>query len=976
MRLRREAQALAKLSHPNVVQVYEVGEAQGQTFVAMELVKGQTLADWMRQEPRPDWRACVQVYLQAAAGLVAAHEHGLVHRDFKPGNAIIDDKGRVRVLDFGLARYAQKRPSDELSRTNEQTRTDSQEFATLEASLTVTGSVLGTPAYMPPEQMRGEEADVRSDQFSFCVSLWEALHGERPFDDGSMAALMVSVQRGVVRAATKSSRVPARLRAVLLRGLATDPDERWPSMEALLEQLQRRVAPPRRRWIGLAGALGLLAVGGGLGSTRALEWLHRCTGAHAKLAGVWDEVRREEVKAAILGTELSYAPDTWERVEPRLDAYAEAWAAEHTDACEATRSRDEQSEDEMSLRMECLHQQWVHLRATVGALIQADATVVENAVQAVASLPGVLRCRDLEALRAEVSPPEDPAVAEQVRALDEILAEAKAKQDAGKYEEGLRLADEVVDRAGTLDYEPLMARAWLRQGDLRKKLGDYTGAVEVLQKAYGAAVANNMLTEAAQVSAKMMSLLGDLLARHEDARSWVRDAEPLSRATGTDNARASYLSSLGHVAKSQGEYDDARDYHERALAIRQTASGPEHPTVASSFNSLGLVAQSQGAYDDARDYHERALAIKQTALGPEHPNVASSFNNLALVAQSQGEYQDARDYHERALAIRRKALGPEHPDVASSFNNLGVVAYYQGEYQDARDYHERALAISQKALGPEHPNVASSFTNLGLMAQLQGEYQDARDLLERALAISQKALGPEHPDVAASLNNLGSVAQLQGEYDDARGYHERALAIKQTALGPEHPDVAVSLNNLGSVAQLQGDYEDARDYHERALAIWQTALGPEHPDVAVSLNNLGSVAQLQGEYEDARDYYERALAIRHKALGPEHPDVARSLTELGQALLELAEPAQALALLERALTIRTALEVDPALLADTRFVLARALWAAPTTQGRDRLRARTLAEQAREALALVEEAGTSDIKLDEVEDWLATHRVP
>ncbi len=256
-RLIREAQALAKLSHPNVVQVYEVGQLKGQTFVAMELVKGQTPIQWMQKTPRPGWRECVQMFIQLGEGLAAAHERGLVHRDFKPGNAIIDEKGRARVLDFGLAR-----------RTNERDgpRKHANEFVAntqlLDAELTKTGSVLGTPAYMPIEQMLGRGADARSDQFSFCVSLYEALYGCRPFRGQTIGALMAAMTQEQVEVAPRDNHVPSSLRAVIIRGLAHNPDARWPSMESLLRELRRIVAPPRV-WRGVAGAgLGLTAIVG------------------------------------------------------------------------------------------------------------------------------------------------------------------------------------------------------------------------------------------------------------------------------------------------------------------------------------------------------------------------------------------------------------------------------------------------------------------------------------------------------------------------------------------------------------------------------------------------------------------------------------------------------------------------------------------------------------------------------------------
>ncbi|MEM9462894.1 MAG: SUMF1/EgtB/PvdO family nonheme iron enzyme [Myxococcota bacterium] len=256
-RLRREAQALAKLSHPNVVQVYEVGQVGGQTFVAMELVQGRTLKEWMEQDPRPSWRECVEVFVQVGAGLAAAHGRGLVHRDFKPSNAMVDDEGRARVLDFGLARRTEEVDEDTII-PESRTRTDEHEPVPLDVPLTKTGAVLGTPAYMPPEQMMKVEADVRSDQFSFCVALYEALYGERPFEGARIESLMIAMLDGAVQPAPKGSPVPPALRAVLLRGLAHDRVQRWPSMEALLEQLQRLLAPPIRRYVGMG--LGVFAV--------------------------------------------------------------------------------------------------------------------------------------------------------------------------------------------------------------------------------------------------------------------------------------------------------------------------------------------------------------------------------------------------------------------------------------------------------------------------------------------------------------------------------------------------------------------------------------------------------------------------------------------------------------------------------------------------------------------------------------------
>jgi serine/threonine protein kinase len=232
-RLLREAQALARLSHPNVVAVHDVGTTGERLYLAMELVVGRTLDEWMAAVTR-SWGQVLDAFVPAGEGLVAAHAVGLVHRDFKPSNVMIGDDGRVRVLDFGLAR-AEHDPDPELeacAAVAEPGETD-----VLSTPLTRTGAVVGTPGYMAPEQWRGDPPDARTDQFSYCVSLWEALYGEPPFGRGSIPRLADRVLRGDVRAVT-SSDVPAWLERIVRRGLAVEPTQRWPSMRALLDAIE------------------------------------------------------------------------------------------------------------------------------------------------------------------------------------------------------------------------------------------------------------------------------------------------------------------------------------------------------------------------------------------------------------------------------------------------------------------------------------------------------------------------------------------------------------------------------------------------------------------------------------------------------------------------------------------------------------------------------------------------------------------
>jgi tetratricopeptide (TPR) repeat protein len=786
-RLVREAQAMAQLSHPNVVQVYEADTFGDQTFVAMELVEGQTLQAWMRQEPRPDWRACVEVFIQLGAGLAAAHERGLVHRDFKPGNAIIDDKGRPRVLDFGLARKLDTDADDEPSSVP-RIATDEDEPG-LDTPLTRTGAVLGTPAYMSPEQMKGTEIDARSDQFSFVVALYEAVYGERPFEGNSMMAMMVSLQGGTVRPTPKGSTVPAALRKLLLRGLALVPAQRWPSMEALLAELRKLVAPSRRRWLAPSVAVGLLAVGAGLGVAQYAAWASRCTAARAQLDGIWDDARRQQLEAAILGTGLVYAPGTWTRVEQRLDAYADAWAVKHAEVCEATRVTEAQTEEEMVLRMGCLRERKTALRASVDVLAQADEEVVERAVELVASLPLLARCDDVELLAQQhqrVPPPEDPQVAREVEDLREQLADIEAEREAGRYAHATEQLEPVMRRIEALEHAPLSAEAKLQHGSLLADDGRYTEAEEELQEAYALALLHGHDDVVLDSAQRLTHVVGVQQARPAEGLVWGRTALPLAERSGKDVERAMGENNLGGVLIGQGEYAQAELHWRRALELREHALDPDDPRVAMSANNLGFVLGSQGDHEQAERYYRRALSTFEQALGAEHPHVASTLNNLGRVLAGRGDYEQAELQQRRALEIREKALGAEHPHVASSLTDLGNVFFDRGEHEQAEPYYRRALPIFEKTLGPDHPDVAAIVLNLGHVLERRGEHEQARLHHQRALRLLEKALGPDHPLVAEARFVLArTLWPDEPERPRARELAERARE-GLAALGKGH----------------------------------------------------------------------------------------------------------------------------------------------------------------------------------------------
>jgi serine/threonine protein kinase/tetratricopeptide (TPR) repeat protein len=764
IRLQREAQALAKLDHPNVVAVHDVGVHEQQLFVAMEFVEGRDLGAWLKSvDAAHPWREVLQVYMQAGRGLAAAHGVGLVHRDFKPANVMLGADGRVRVMDFGLARIgAADGPRDA------KLAGEPRESSLLEQTMTKTGSLIGTLAYMSAEQLDGRPADAHSDQFGFCVALYETLYRERPFAGETYPTLRDAVVNERIREPPRGSNVPSWLRKVVMRGLAVDPKQRWPSIKALLDALADDPALRRRKWLTATGLLVCFGVAlwgaHELSQPPSTTGTQACEGMQDKLAGSWDEARRAELEAAFRGTGNASAPATWERVEQNLDAYADAWVAARVDACEATQ-RGEQSGELLDLRMACLDQRRTHLSAMVDELSRIDAALLRGAIDSVLALPDIERCADADALTAEIPPPEDPATAERVLALEEQLARAWAKQKAKRFADGLVLADAVLAEAITLGYEPLRTRALRRQGDLQMRLGEYATAEATLKQAYDSALGQGMLPEAAATASQLVFLLGHLQARPDDARSWAIHADPLTRVLEDDGQRAAYFDAVGVVALAQREFEQARSDFEAALALRERALGPDHIDLTLSYSNLGLVAEELGQFEKAREYQERTLAIREQQLGPDHKSVGDSHYNLGVLAAEEKRYDDARRHYERALTIREAVLGPDHPEVAGALSNLANTARKQGQYGEARRHYERAMLVRERALGPEHPHMVYLWAGLGQVLFEQGELVEAVALFERALTLGSATNFP--PGLLAEVRfslarSLWSVPDEQG----------------------------------------------------------------------------------------------------------------------------------------------------------------------------------------------------------------------
>jgi len=925
-RLLREAQALARLQHPNVVAVYDVGVLGAQVWAAMELVEGVTLKEWLTLEER-SWRSILEVMEAVGRGLAAAHQAGLIHRDIKPDNVMISGDGRVRVVDFGLARADEEEEGDH--NDVEDARGVSEELAShlssasrsaLRTDLTHEGAILGTPSYMPPELFAGAQADARSDLFGWCVTCWEALHGARPFEAESLGLLVLAVASGRIAPLHKPT-TPSWLRRVLERGLRAVSSERYPSMDALLEALAlaRRRAQWRRR-IAIGGVL--LALVAGAWVVHALDRAalrSECEARGGSISALWNPTISEEVKRVFLATGRPYAALSHRHVDIALGDYAGQWSKAQAETCVAVKIDESLAPELAAAMFDCLEEGRVGLAVVAESLQQSDDEILENSVTLASSLPPISACID-----PVIAGRRPPVVnIELTGPLRQALAEIGTLHQVGKTEEAAGLLEALVPRIEASGNEELRARALLVGGVVAGQLGDLERAEVHLREAFESALAGGM-DELAARAVDEIAHNARARARPDEALRWVGVGRALIRRLGEEEGLIAARLGLveGNILIELGDPDAARSAIERSIEIERGLLGANHPTLGMTLNGLGIVFEDLGDFAQANAHYEEARRMLVASLGDRHPAVAKVEENLGNICWVRGELGRAVDHHQRALEIRVAAFGTEHPTVGLSHLNLGNIFYTKGELDAAEVAYLRALEISEKALGPEHSRVAYALVNLGGVYLRKRELDAAEQVLHRALKIRLASFDREHPGVAYVLANLGVAAVSRGDLDRADVYLVEALATMEKVRGLDHVDLLPPLLGMGEVAAARGDGATAMELFARALAISERGVEADSVTLAEPLIGYGAAAFAAGELAVARGALDRALRVTQEE------------------------------------------GADPVLRASACFAAARALAATG-----DDVEAR---ERAREALALYEGFGPGYANmLQDVRQWLA-----
>ncbi len=795
-RLVRESKAMARVRHPNVVAVYDAGAWAGRAFVVMELVDGETLRSWCLRAPRT-WPQILAMYVAAGRGLHAANAQGIVHRDFKPDNVLVDEHGRVQVTDFGLAQWSDGVDAHAGGSSAQSTGPIAIGGASTglddSGSLTQSGAAVGTPAYMAPEQFRGEPLDARADVFAFCVALHESLAGARPFRGDDVRALAKAQRHGATDDALRARGVPRWCASAILSGLEFDRRARPADMATLL----RRLEPPVRRSRLAAVVLGGAAmVGLGLFAARSTRD-SPCAGD--PLATVWDGRAQASFAAA--------DPATRSFASTRLAGWAEQWRAGWSSACAA-------GDDAVAeLRRACLMGQ----RGTFAAIVRGLREAEFDVVAAERGLPHASACDGGPALAQRMPEPDDPERAARVAAVRVELAELEG---LAVMERADALADRcaaALEQARAIGFRPLEAEATM-------------------------VLANNRVAA------------GELV----EARGMLVSAAQIASASGHDSAASRAWSLLVELeAEHLSDYERGQEYADNAQAAIERL-GPSDEADLRRLDlhfARGLLGYRRGDYDAAAAEFDAAELLARRV---DPAQLYGVLEGKAIVLEERGEFEQAIQIHTEIARRRRDEGGDAHPQLFISYANLASVHAMLGHSELALEAARRSTELALASRGPEHVDYATALHNEGEILRSLGRFEEALGQLERARAVFAAVLGDDSPKVASTLEHEAGVLQGLRRFDGAVALMRRALEIfdrRGTA-----QDVAITRANLADLLRDAGRPADGLADANAAVELLLPEL-PGAPETAYALMVQGEILVEIGRAADAIAPLERAIAI-------------------------------------------------------------------------------------------------------------------
>jgi tetratricopeptide (TPR) repeat protein/tRNA A-37 threonylcarbamoyl transferase component Bud32 len=945
-RFRAEGEAVARLRHPNIVQVYDSGEQAGVPFFSMEFVAGGSLADQLRGTPMPPRPAAALAEILARA-VQAAHGQGIVHRDLKPANILLDTDGTPKIADFGLAK--------QLGSSSGQT---------------ASGAVMGTPSYMAPEQAAGRTRDVgpAADVYALGAILYDLLTGRPPFRAASvMETLMQVMHEEPVAIRRLQPGVPRDLETICHKAMARDARRRYATARELSEDLQRfakdEPIQARRsgrlerlgRWCrrnpavaGLSAAvLVFMAVGTAVSTWQAVV----ATRARNDLAGKNAELKAEQAKVEARNEELARQK---KEVEARFATAQKAIATFHTGVSEDFLLKNEEFKE---LRTKLLKEA-AGFYSELEKLLAGKTDAKSRKLLA----DGYFQLGELTGKVGDQG--EALAVQRKALAVRRELAAAPGADVETRLDvaRSLRAVGNLLRTTGDT---PGMLSAFQEQRDLAAALEaeSPTDAVRTLL-AYGHHSIGRVLSQTGKPA--------EALREYQKARAifqQLADANPA--VTDVQSGLAHSRNNIGNLLRKTGKPAEALQEHQKARAIRQKLADA-NPAVtafqldlALSHNNIAFAVAEMGKPAEALQEYHKALAIRQKladanrAVTAFQSDLAASHKNIAVVLAETGKPAEALQEYHKALAIQQK-LADARPadtefqsDLAASHNNIAIVLSETGKPAEALQEHQKALAIRQQladgnpAVTAFQSDLASSYNNIGLVLHETGKPAEALQEYHKALAIQQQ-LADANPavtdfqrDLARSHTNIGALlTDHLRKHAEALQEHQKALAIQQK-LADANPavtdfqrDLARSHANVATVLSRTGKPAEALQEHQKALAIRQKvadgnpAVTPFQSDLATSHNHIGQLHAREKRFSEAFAALDRGLAIRQK-LADAHPTSTQYINHLGYshayrgwAHVRAGHPAQAAADLRRALALW---EKEKSADSETRFERGRAL---------------------------------------------------
>ena len=809
-RLQREAQAIARLSHPNVVQVFDVGRQAeaGGVFIAMEFVDGPTLKSWLKQQSR-SWREVAQVFAGAGEGLLAAHVQGLVHRDFKPDNVLIDEKGRAKVVDFGLAKG-----SDSLADTHSLDMGSEPALTSSEAStqsslntsgsrkplaeITQLGSRIGTPAYMPPEQIHGGHSDQRADQFSFAVALYEALFGRLPFDGNTPESYALNVLEGAVHPIPRGSDVPQRLQHAILRALSVSPAKRFGSLDPLLEILRDDPARRRRRWLTLAGAT---AAGVALSAAALPLWqddapaLDPCAEVDRPMTELWTAARRSAVGDALSAVPRSFAADASTRAIEGLDDLAQSWGTAMTSTCRGRGETTNEASQLHAAKTLCLDRSLTRFRNLVDALESPTPESLAASSVAIGNLAfEVQACSDPGHLQGMLETGTE-ALSEAAAEVDEKLLQIEQTQALALYDRSQRGLDELGRPEPGQWPAPLLLRWGIARSVQALAKGDSEHALLDLAYARDLSLGEPAPLEALEWASHRVAALqyeGDIEA--SDAAARIAAAMAEGRYGRTHRWSISAAKDLGVAPYDRGDYREALEIFREAAERARRHLSAEDEVLLDLHSHLGSTLAHLQRHDEAIELLASVVETRTRVDGAAHPYRLDALHALANAYLRAKRLPEAKAAFAEELEIIRRDLDVVNPlDEAGVIANLAATLLKMHDAEPKDEYLREAESLLREALSGASDSMSEKSARLaiapirsllGLCLTRQGRHEEGVEALDAALTIFVESEREATTNGIMTRLNLVRALHASGELSRARTELARAQSLATQSANP------------------------------------------------------------------------------------------------------------------------------------------------------------------------------------------------